>query len=92
MANIGKGFAALVAAASVALLWTTVPSTAVTAELAKKCRDMAIKAYPRRTAGKPTGTAESERAFYNLCITNNGDMSGGGKQDGKAQTTGGEQK
>ena len=54
----------------------SMPSTAsaITAELAKKCRTMAIKKYPPVPAGTKTGNAKAERDFYLTCITNNGAM------------------
>ena len=49
------------------------PVAAITAELAKKCRAMAIKAHPPAPPG--TGSyAQAERDFYRDCIAKNGVM------------------
>ncbi len=48
------------------------PASAITAETAKKCREMAIKAHPPTPPGGKTGTAQAERDFYRACISNNG--------------------
>jgi hypothetical protein len=57
----------------VVLLVETPPAAAISADLAKKCRDMAIKAHPPELpGGKPYGAAE--RDDYNKCISNNGQM------------------
>ncbi len=50
------------------------PASAITAELAKKCRELAIKAHPTPTAGSKTnpfsgsGAAKAQRDYYNACI------------------------
>lgn len=52
------------------------PASAITVELAKKCRDMAIKAHPYQLPGvKGPGTAAAERDYYNDCIAKDGNMS-----------------
>jgi len=48
------------------------PATAISADLAKKCRDMAIKAHPPLLGNKPY--AQSERDFFRECISKNGQM------------------
>jgi hypothetical protein len=48
------------------------PASAITAELAKKCRGMAIKAHPPAPAGTKTHAAQAERDFYRVCVANNG--------------------
>jgi hypothetical protein len=42
------------------------------AELAKKCREMTVKAYPPVPAGTKKGTAQAERDFFKKCIANRG--------------------
>jgi hypothetical protein len=42
------------------------------AELAKKCREMTVKAYPPVPAGTKKGTAQAERDFFKKCIENRG--------------------
>jgi len=47
---------------------------AVTAELAKKCRALTVKAYPPQPAGTRTGTAQAERNFFQNCVAQNGNV------------------
>ena len=54
MGDTRKGFAALVAFAVVAL--TSPAASAISADLAKKCRELAIKAHPTQPAGTKSGT------------------------------------
>lgn len=52
------------------------PAAAITAELAKKCRALAIKAHPYKLPGqKGPGSAEAERAYFNECVAKGGNMS-----------------
>jgi hypothetical protein len=48
------------------------PASAITADLAKKCREMAIKAHPPTLPGAKTGSAQAERDSYRACIVNGG--------------------
>jgi hypothetical protein len=51
------------------------PASALSLELAKKCRAMALKAYPYKLPGvKGPGTAAAERDYYNECVTNGGNV------------------
>ncbi len=56
-----------------------------TAELAKKCRDLEIKAYPPKPAGSTkTGTAQKERDYFAQCLRKGGNMDNGNvKKDDK---------
>ncbi len=54
------------------LLLSTSPTAAITVDLAKKCRDMAIKAHPRSMPGKPY--AQAERDFFRQCVAKNGQI------------------
>lgn len=54
-------------------------SSAVTAEVAKKCETLADKAYPPRVLGNPAagsaaGTAQSKRGYFSKCLANGGNM------------------
>jgi hypothetical protein len=62
-------FLSLVAAAQ---FMTAVPASAITVELANKCRAMSIKAYPPQRAGSKTGNAGEARRYYAACIAGNG--------------------
>jgi hypothetical protein len=62
---------------------------AITAELAKKCRAMALKAHPYQMVGeKGHGSAAAERDYFNQCVARGGNMpdeSKSGGQSGGAQ-------
>src|SRR5437016_8271871 len=49
-------------------------ASAPTAELAKKCREMMIKAYPPLPAGSSTGHMLQQREYFRTCIAQNGKM------------------
>jgi hypothetical protein len=59
-------------------LATAVPtgsaSSAPSAELAKKCRDMMIKAHPPRPPGSRTGNATQQQEYFRTCVARNGKM------------------
>jgi hypothetical protein len=47
-------------------------ASAITVELAKKCREMSIRAHPLTLPGTKTGTAQAERDYFRACVANNG--------------------
>jgi hypothetical protein len=51
------------------------PAAALSAELAKKCRDMAIKSHPPPYPPGNRPYAQAENEFFRLCISKNGQMS-----------------
>lgn len=57
-----------------ALPLSTVPAFPISVELAKKCRLMAVKAYPPQLAGTKGGTAAAERQYFQDCVKNDGIM------------------
>ena len=46
----------------------------ISAELAKTCRELAIKAHSTQVAGSTTGSAQAQRDYFKECITNRGIM------------------
>jgi hypothetical protein len=48
--------------------------SAIAAELAKKCPELAIKAHPTQPAGSK-GYEQVRRDYFKLCVQKNGDMS-----------------
>ena len=54
------------------LLLSALPAVAISVDLAKKCREMAIKAHPRPHGHKPY--AQAERDFFSECVAKNGQM------------------
>jgi hypothetical protein len=63
------------AALVVAIFLLSGPSLAdaTSAEVAKKCRAMAIKAHPPERAGT-RAYAQAERDFFRSCVARNGDV------------------
>jgi hypothetical protein len=55
-------------------LGTPSPANALSAELAKKCRDMAIKSHPPPTPPGNKAYAQAEREFFRACVSRNGRM------------------
>jgi hypothetical protein len=52
----------------------TRPATAISADLAKNCRDLAIKAHPYTVPGMKAGNAEGQRAYFKDCVEKGGNM------------------
>ena len=62
------------------------PASAISVELAKKCRAMAIKAHPYKLPGeKGPGSAQAERDYYAACLAKGGQMP---DDNSKARQTG----
>jgi murein L,D-transpeptidase YafK len=57
---------------TIQILLSASPTAAISVDLAKKCRDMAIKAHPRAMPGKPY--AQAERDFFRQCVAKNGQI------------------
>jgi hypothetical protein len=62
-----------------AQLPTTRSATAITVELAKKCKEMTDKAFPLRVPGKPAagrehGTPKELHDYFNKCAAEKGDI------------------
>lgn len=74
MGNILTSLVAVVLLAQILLLSAASPAVSLSVELAKKCREMAIKAHPMTLPGT-TPYAAAEREFYRVCISKNGNMS-----------------
>lgn len=89
MVRCVKIFAALGISFATFLYATEKPAGAVTLELAKKCRDLALKAHPYKLPGeKGPGSATAERDYYNECVARGGNMpdeSSGPAQSGNSQ-------
>jgi hypothetical protein len=50
------------------------PAAAISAELANKCRDMAIKSHPPPFPLGNKAYAQAERDFFRTCVTKKGQM------------------
>ena len=75
MATLAKSFSTLIVLALTAYLSMAQPASAISVELAKKCRAMAIKAHPTQKAGtKQTGIEKAQRDYFRECIAKDGKM------------------
>jgi hypothetical protein len=73
MAKPMKALAALVVLGVPAYLLCVEPASAISVELAKKCRELAVKAHPTPRAGsKATGAEKAQRDAYQACIAKGG--------------------
>jgi hypothetical protein len=79
MSNNLAAMAAVIVSIQLVNLSAVSPAAAISADLAKKCRGMAIKAHPPAPAGT-SPYAQAEREFFRECISKNGDMHGNGPQ------------
>lgn len=75
MNNIAKVLGIFAPLALIATTSIATPASAISVDLAKNCRDMAIKAHPPTVPGAKKGSAEAERTSYQSCIKNNGNGS-----------------
>lgn len=57
-----------------AALCASSPASAISADLANKCRAMAIKAHPPPVPPGNKAYAEAERVFFSECVSKNGQM------------------
>jgi hypothetical protein len=48
--------------------------SAPSAELARKCREMAVQVHPTAVAGSAQGTAHAQRKFFRKCIDAGGNV------------------
>ena len=63
-------------------------SLAITAELAKKCRLMAIQAHPTQLAGKKnTGVEAAQRSYFSDCVAHDGKMDANDSTETKTPRT-----
>jgi hypothetical protein len=65
------GSAILLAAA--ALFGSSGPAGAITADVAKRCRELAIQAHPPQPAGTAPYAA-AQRAYFNECVNSTGSL------------------
>jgi hypothetical protein len=49
-------------------------ASAITADVARKCREVAIKAHPPTTAGSKAGAAQAEREAFRACVAQGGNV------------------
>ena len=78
---IGRKVAIVLGAIALALTGSVY---AISVDLAKKCREMAVKAHPPMPAGSRSGYAAAERNFFRKCVAQNGNMDNAGEINGSA--------
>ena len=49
-------------------------SSSVSAELARKCRSLALGAHPTQPAGKKQGSEVAQREYFRECVAKGGEM------------------
>ena len=74
MSSFQKYCGPLPIAAVVCMFGLVQPASAITADLAKKCREMALKAHPPAPAGSKMTSAKAQQDFYRACVAKNGKM------------------
>ncbi len=74
VAAIANRWVMVLALASAVVLPSPQPAAALTSELAKLCRSMAIRAHPTARPGSAGGSAGAQRAYFQQCVENNGKM------------------
>lgn len=52
-------------------------------DLAKKCREMALKAHPPNRVGQKSRAGEAQRQFFGECVSKDGNMPPGPEPQGK---------
>jgi hypothetical protein len=62
------------AATQLMIIGAASPASALTAELAKKCRDAAIKSHPPPIPPGNKAYAQAERDYFRECVSRNGQM------------------
>jgi hypothetical protein len=76
MDRIGQHLKTSFALGFVAVWLISTPASAISVELAKACRQMALKTYPPKLPGSKAGNAKAGRNYYNDCIAKKAIMPG----------------
>ena len=76
MANILRAITATILSAYIIVLYGPRPAAAISADLANKCRDMAIKSHPPPSPPGNKAYAQAEREFFRNCVSKNGQVPG----------------
>jgi hypothetical protein len=74
--NLKFGFA-LLALACIVLSFVPGSASAITAEIARKCRTLTAAQFPPRTPGNPAagstkGSGRAQYEYFNKCVANDG--------------------
>lgn len=68
MTAVAKGVGVLMTLLVLFLIWADRPASAISEEIAKKCRAMAVKAHPTARAGTRTGAAKAQQEYFKDCV------------------------
>jgi hypothetical protein len=74
MRNVSRTQTVLILSAQLAVVCAASPAAAISADLANKCRAMAIKAHPPPFPPGNKAYAVAERTFFSECVSKNGQM------------------
>ena len=74
MSSVRNSVGALMTATLLVLVSAGQPASAITADLAKKCRAMAFKEHPPVRAGSKPGAAKAQQQYYRACVAKDGKM------------------
>jgi hypothetical protein len=72
MARTRRHLVAVILATLVLSVWARAPASAITAELAKKCRELALKAHPPQPGSKQPSSGKARQDFYLNCVARDG--------------------
>jgi hypothetical protein len=72
MTNIVARLGSLLLVLPVIVVCSAVPASAISVELAKKCRDVAVKAHPPPIRLGNKAYAQAERDLFAQCVAKNG--------------------
>jgi hypothetical protein len=72
MMHAAKRFTALVILIAAVLAWSQAPAGAISEELAKKCRAMALKVHPSARPGTKTGSQKAQQDYFRNCVAKEG--------------------
>lgn len=76
LGSASRALTVSVLAAQIVVLCAASPAAAISADLAKKCRAMALKAHPAPSPPGNKAYAQAERDFFADCVSKNGQMQG----------------
>ena len=74
MSSMRNYVGALMTATLLVFVSTGKPASAITAELAKKCRELAFKAHPPVAIGSKKSNAKGQQEYFRTCVSKNGNM------------------
>jgi hypothetical protein len=72
MTNVVRRLGSLLLVLPVVVVCSAVPAAAISLELAKKCRDIAVKAHPPPIRLGNKAYAQAERDLFAQCVAKNG--------------------